>query len=99
LTLDEAVTSILLLYEQGLGNYFGRANAAATLRILHPVLVAGTPPFLPVQEEWIRENFTRESLAPKSKLVPSGSPDTRNEELKALRWKLLQLLRGDSEAT
>lgn len=94
LSLDDAVTSILLLYEQGMGNYFGRANAAAALRILHPVLVAGSPPFLPAQEAWIRQNFTSKVLDPESILDQAGLPEARRTNLGLLHRELSLYLHG-----
>ena len=93
-SLDEAVTSILLLYDQGMGNYLGRANAAAALRILHPVLVAGSPPLLPAQEAWIRQNLTREALDPETILDQASVPYSERKNLATLHQELARYLHG-----
>jgi len=98
LSLDDAVTSILLLYEQGMGNYFGRANAAAALRILHPVLVAGSPAFLPAQEAWIRQNFTREAMDPENILDQAEVPYAQRTDLATLHHELALYLHGTKGA-
>lgn len=98
LSLDDAVTSILLLYEQGMGNYFGRANAAAALRILHPILVAGSPAFLPAQEAWIRRNFTREAMDPENILDQAEVPYAQRTDLATLHHELALYLHGTKGA-
>lgn len=93
-TVDEGVKALLLLYEEGLGNYFGRSNAATALRLLHPLLVAGAPSLLPVQEQWIRENFGRETLDPQKILAGMDLPSSRGKHSPTLRRRLARYLQG-----